>query len=766
MPDGVKDILGLDEPKQVDYEAQAAEFKQAFQQRLNQINEALQYTTANADAKGHNAQAAKRDKLITAYQTVVGKFSSSPESAQAAGDKILSTTESTGGEVSQYRDQVQQDKEAWEGQLSGYDDTVAKITQLAEWEDPKAAQLQTIADKIQQQADQNLYKPATEAVGQFSQKLQPIYEAAEKNQQCKEEYEGQLPEVQTQLSQTQEPAGEASAQIKKEIDALKGQMEQAASSNAYDQAKEFLSNIQTKTSEFQAAYSKEVSQQGKETHTDTVGELKGSVKAGLGVDPSTGERIIGAAAEASATAYSKKVEGGSTPGEVKLLHAEGGLGYGSHKDPKTGEEFIGVKASGKGVLLEQQMDTPAGKYEGSIGKAEFESVVGYEYDPEKKVSFTGMQAKAGLSAVEAKLEGKYGKFGIKGISAGVETKTGVEYDEKTGKLFLGTQNKAEASVLEAAGEIKTGDGAAKLAAEGHILKAEASLDANAVVDKYGIDLSGKVGAEASVAKGGIGGEIRVTPKALFDNTIGAVADMEAPDWADFGPVFGAKVSGAVAGAGATFEGGGRLGVDEINARAGGFIELGAGVGLDVKTGVRLGPLKYAYDNWDDIKQSASDAKEWAGEKVDQAEQWKDEKVQQAEDWAQEKSQQLEDWADEKTQQAEDWANEKKQQVETGYETAKDWATDKTQQVQDWAQEKADTAQDWAQDKAEQIETGLDSAKDWATEKAYEVKDWAEEKAKQVEAGYETVKNWASSQASSAQDWVDSQASSTWSSLFD
>jgi len=127
-------------------------------------------------------------------------------------------------------------------------------------------------------------------------------------------------------------------------------------------------------------------------------------------------------------------------------------------------------------------------------------------------------------------------------------------------------------------------------------------------------VNAKAGAEANLVKGEVGGEIRLTPKALFDNTIGWMTDTTAPDVLDFGPVLGAKVSGGE-GVGGTVEGGARLGVDEVNVRGGGFLELAEGVGLDFKAGMRLGPLKAAYDNKDAITKAAGEFEDEASKEI-------------------------------------------------------------------------------------------------------------------------------------------------------
>jgi hypothetical protein len=313
-----------------------------------------------------------------------------------------------------------------------------------------------------------------------------------------------------------------------------------------------------------------------------------------------------------------------TPSRGKVsesyLTAEGSAEAGYRRDARTGAEFAGAKASGKAAVAEINAELPGGKVSASFLKAEGSAMAGYEYDPESKVTFAGVKASGSASVLDGKIETDIGNIQGQLLSASASSKTGVEVDEKTGKIFIGTSNSAEAKVAEVQGKLQTPDGSAQVTSDVQLLKAEASADANVVVDKYGADFNYKLGAEASVVKGEVGAEYRLTPKALYDNTLGWMTNTTAPDVLDIGPVIGGKVSGALGTAGGTVEGGGRLGVDEINYRGGVDLGLGEGVGLNVKAGMRLGPLKVAYDHKDEIIKAVGDAGEAvsqeAGEIVD------------------------------------------------------------------------------------------------------------------------------------------------------
>jgi hypothetical protein len=345
-----------------------------------------------------------------------------------------------------------------------------------------------------------------------------------------------------------------------------------------------------------------------------------------------GSTMVGVKVQGRAGGREEQVDTDMGKVSRSFMEAEGSAEAGYEYNPSTGAEFAGAKASGKAVVAEVNADTPMGNVSGSFFKAEGSAMAGYEYDPETQVEFAGVKASGSASVFDGKIEGKYGNVSGQLLSASASSKTGVEVDNKTGKIFIGTTNSAEAKVLEAAGTLKTPDGSASLTGDVQVLKASASLDANAVVDKYGIEVNEKVGAEANLVKVEGGGEVRLTPKALYDNTLGWMTGTTAPDVMDFGPVLGAKVS-AGEGVGGTVEAGGRLGVDEVNVHGGGFLELAEGVGLDFKAGMRLGPLKEAYDNRDELLQGASDLADKAGQEVDAAEQQVSNVVSTASDYA-------------------------------------------------------------------------------------------------------------------------------------
>lgn len=198
---------------------------------------------------------------------------------------------------------------------------------------------------------------------------------------------------------------------------------------------------------------------------------------------------------------------------------------------------IGVKAEKK-VFDEELLFY--GDEEGTnlrIGHAEGKAAVGYDYDPETAVH----------SIDVVKLEGS----------------PAVVKAETQGKTLKGA--------LEGKGEIEA-------------LSAGANLDAGVSFGgDVGFEAKAGVGAEANLVKGSAQGQVNITPKTIYDNSIGAVVGLfspgsswaSAPDYLDHGIVVGAK---GEAGIGAAAKAEAAVGKDEEKGAWGISAEAKAGFG--------------------------------------------------------------------------------------------------------------------------------------------------------------------------------------------
>lgn len=289
--------------------------------------------------------------------------------------------------------------------------------------------------------------------------------------------------------------------------------------------------------------------------------------------------------------------GGTASGSIGKGNASVRVGY--EYDPVTGAELDGAKGQGRFAIAEGGADTPIGKVNISVGKTQGDMTVGHDYDPETKVDFRGGKLNFSHSFFEIQgqvpeqVEGTDVKGKYQLISVDVSSKNGMEDDQSdpnNGRFFLGTRTdiKGSAINLEGSGKrplvsdsLETKAGSAEINYHNYI-----------ETDKDGASYDFKVNAETSGLKATGGREYRLTPKTLFDSTIGVWTNRVADDAFDFGPIIGVKGGADAAGVGAGLWGGGRLGADEISVHggSGGKLFWGGAEG-DLKVGWRLGPLK-------------------------------------------------------------------------------------------------------------------------------------------------------------------------------
>jgi hypothetical protein len=104
--------------------------------------------------------------------------------------------------------------------------------------------------------------------------------------------------------------------------------------------------------------------------------------------------------------------------------------------------------------------------------------------------------------------------------------------------------------------------------------------------KGNASIKSEIGAEANLIKGSAEGKVNITPKTIYDNTVGAAIDIftssysKAPDWLDHGVVIGA---GGEAGIGAAVKASakGQIG------KSGASLELEAKAGFGPMAGLKL-----------------------------------------------------------------------------------------------------------------------------------------------------------------------------------
>ncbi len=122
---------------------------------------------------------------------------------------------------------------------------------------------------------------------------------------------------------------------------------------------------------------------------------------------------------------------------------------------------------------------------------------------------------------------------------------------------------------------------------GEALSAQYNIDPlSASYSKGNIAVKSEVGAEANLIKGSAEGKVNITPKTIYDNTVGAAIGLftpsysKAPDWLDHGVVIGAGGEAGI-GAAAKASAKGQIG------KSGASLELEAKVGFGPMAGLKL-----------------------------------------------------------------------------------------------------------------------------------------------------------------------------------
>ncbi|MBF0235746.1 MAG: PAAR domain-containing protein [Desulfamplus sp.] len=172
--------------------------------------------------------------------------------------------------------------------------------------------------------------------------------------------------------------------------------------------------------------------------------------------------------------------------------------------------------------------------------------------------------------------------------------TGYSYDLEKGerKYTLG-EAKGKVSVIEGEAKGKAAKGLLEGEVKGEALSVAGEAVFGATVSKDSAEVKAGVGAEANLIKGEAKGQVNITPKTIYDNTVGSAVSLfspkskfaSAPKFLDHGVVIGAKGEAGIGAAAKAEAGAGvKKGVAYVEAE----VKLGAGpmAGLKLFLGVK------------------------------------------------------------------------------------------------------------------------------------------------------------------------------------
>lgn len=207
----------------------------------------------------------------------------------------------------------------------------------------------------------------------------------------------------------------------------------------------------------------------------------------------------------------------------------------------------------------------------------------------------GIQLGAEYELLESKSEKVFGDADASHVALGnreAKAVAGYSYDALDAKHTAQVGVEGKASVLEAKGvlldegglvEAEVSGEVLSIAGKVNLLKVESSPEEFSAVAEAGV--------EAVLIKGEASGQVNITPKTIYDNTLGPIvglvspAHSKAPDWMDHGVVVGAK--GEVGIAAAAEASAGLVSKDGVTGITAGA-KLGAGpmAGLKLFLGIK------------------------------------------------------------------------------------------------------------------------------------------------------------------------------------
>lgn len=238
---GLQEQWGLSEPRNRDSasDEQASRFRAAFNAAVQSVNSALQYTAAHAEREQHALADQQRQQVYSAYQSVASKIDAT-DSARAERDvsRVLGAVEGLKSKAAALKQGAETALNAWLAKESEYDAAAAKVIEMAEWGHEKAETLSQVTDAIQGHANDRKYDASVKALDSFLPKLTSIYEDYQTQRAAQQEFEAELPQVETKLVEAGEVAFAELQSAKDELTNIAANMREADSERNFVRALE------------------------------------------------------------------------------------------------------------------------------------------------------------------------------------------------------------------------------------------------------------------------------------------------------------------------------------------------------------------------------------------------------------------------------------------------------------------------------------------------------------------------------------------------
>jgi len=180
------------------------------------------------------------------------------------------------------------------------------------------------------------------------------------------------------------------------------------------------------------------------------------------------------------------------------------------------------------------------------------------------------------------------------IRVGVNDKTyalGYEHDFQSNRDLLGVVAERQVALVTGQGKHKFGE-EAEVSGQFEVLSGKATGTFALVNSADFVGAKGEIGGEANLVKGAVGGQINITPRTVYANTLGKVVGAFKPEWKELpsnkyttkGVFLG---GGAEAGIGAAAKANAELNLKKMRFDGGAKVGFGPMAGLSASFGLIL-----------------------------------------------------------------------------------------------------------------------------------------------------------------------------------
>ena len=174
---GLKQQLGLEDPKAPPSDLQAQQFSADFKSRMAGIGASLGATATLAPESKHAPLDSRRNNTLQAYQQVMGRIDPrDPSKASAAIDKVLGAADSLEKDAKGLRQESAKALEEWQAMEDSYLEAQGRIEELECAGEKKAGAFLKVVENIDAKVRERTWDKAKTTCEQLIEKLDIVYQ--------------------------------------------------------------------------------------------------------------------------------------------------------------------------------------------------------------------------------------------------------------------------------------------------------------------------------------------------------------------------------------------------------------------------------------------------------------------------------------------------------------------------------------------------------------------------------------------------------------